>query len=175
MKSKLVLFLLVGFLAVGFSQTLDTNEFAEDFVSPKLTLQLGFSYTALSLAVVNSASQPLFVVGTNFLGFTFRVTLNAPTSYEVKRSAEKILALNPHISQKELLETCKREVFSSRVLIFLEGGAMILPFPGDYEIEWVFVPFFGLGFYFPLGVQNTFLVLHLNFPLIGGVGVVYNF
>lgn len=174
MKRNEILFLLLFAAAfVAFSAT--PEELAEDFVQPRLTLQVGFSYTALGLAITNAASQPLFVVGTNFLGITARVTLNSPGVYEVKRVFETNLQKNPSLPLKDLQEIAKREIFMSRILIFLEGGAMFLPLPTEYGIEWYAIPFLGFGFYFPLAVNNAFLVLHLNFPLIGGIGVVYNF
>lgn len=172
---KLILFCLL-FWVVGFSST--TENVTEEILNSRLTLQLGFEIPFLTtpgLAFTNGISQPIFTVSTNFLGLICRLTLNPPHPLEIQKLVEDLAKANPSFSERELFKLARDEVLSSRVLIFLEGGGVVLPLPGEHDWEWYFIPFIGVGFYFPIGTTQSFLTFHLNFPLIGGIGLTYIF
>lgn len=175
MKRILVVLFLFG--TTGLSSNLSEN-ITESLLENKLTLQLGFEIPFLitpGLALTNNASQPIFTLSTNFLGLIARVTINTPSFLETQKLVEDLIKTHPALTEKELFKMARDKILASKVLIFIEGGGMVIPLIGDRDIEWYFIPFIGLGFYFPVGTTNSFLTLRLNFPLVGGIGLVYIF
>lgn len=171
MKNLKIAALLLALPVLGLGQTLNLTELSQEFTETKLTLQIGFDYSLFGIALVNKASQPVVLLGTNILGITARFTLNIPESWEIQEMAQQILQDFPQLTESQLKKRIKNQFLSSKIFTFIEGGIMMLPL-GYY---WLTIPFIGFGWYIPLGATQSFLVVHLNLPLIGGIGIIYIF
>lgn len=168
-------YLAVGlvFLALPALGELNLREISQEIAQTHLTLQVGFDYSLFGLALVNEARQPSLLIGTNIIGVTLRLTLNLPQAWEIQAIAQQILQESPSVADSpfKLKKAITNRLLSSRVLFFVEGGMMLIPW--EYYI--LPLPFIGFGFYIPLGTTQCYLVPHFNLPLIGGIGLIYVF
>jgi len=170
---KSVLLIGIFIFVTSFTAFTQVNfeEISDNLLQNHLTMQIGLDYSLVGFTMVNEMNEPIFSIGTCFLGVVARITLNPPNKWEIQDTAQEILDDFPTLTQERLQAKTAEKISGSRSLTFLEFGFFL--FPSEYGI--FFIPFFGGGVYVPLGTTSSFLVAHFNLPFIGGIGIIYVF